>query len=288
MRFEAKGVIAMIHRLLAAGWCLILILGGVSFGQVSEQVINGKVTVHVGADQFKKMQAEARKDVDSGYLLLDSLKKAQVSASLEYSGRCDRDRQLPEFPNIHAPVGDGNGPALQIFREMLSDEPEIEVTQEADGTIRMIEKNIPYDFLNVKIKHISFKLTTNTNNLLFPYANKEFIDPNIYEPENALELIQRAPEVESFMKAQDIGWPPSPRLGGLIHIPSHDGPHMSGDLDNVTVSQALDHVLKTFPGFWVYENCPINPILSVSTRREVFIKFFTYYSKTHSSTGTSR
>ena len=33
------------------------------------------------------------------------------------------------------------------------------------------------------------------------------------------------------------------------------GQVMHGELDDVTVSQALDYVLDAFPGFWVYENC---------------------------------
>ena len=51
---------------------------------------------------------------------------------------------------------------------------------------------------------------------------------------------------------------PSPRL-----------PHISGNLDNVTLSEALDYVLRTFPGLWVYENCP-----SKKRKRAVFITFF--------------
>jgi hypothetical protein len=33
------------------------------------------------------------------------------------------------------------------------------------------------------------------------------------------------------------------------------GPSGPGELNNVTVAQALDHVLQTFPGFWLYQNC---------------------------------
>lgn len=33
------------------------------------------------------------------------------------------------------------------------------------------------------------------------------------------------------------------------------GPSVPGELNDVTVEQALDYVAKTFPGFWTYENC---------------------------------
>jgi hypothetical protein len=48
-----------------------------------------------------------------------------------------------------------------------------------------------------------------------------------------------------------------------------DAPQISGDLENVTVSQALDYVLKTYPGFWAYENCQND-----SGGRKIFLRFF--------------
>jgi len=30
---------------------------------------------------------------------------------------------------------------------------------------------------------------------------------------------------------------------------------ISGELNNVTLADALDYVLKTFPGFWLYQDC---------------------------------
>jgi len=60
---------------------------------------------------------------------------------------------------------------------------------------------------------------------------------------------------------------------GLVTSPSPGMSHISGDLNNVTVRQALDHVLKTFPGFWVYENC------TDELHNHVSIQFFIYTPK---------
>jgi hypothetical protein len=49
-----------------------------------------------------------------------------------------------------------------------------------------------------------------------------------------------------------------------------DQPHISGFLENVTVSEALDYVLKTFPGVWIYENCPARG----DRGRDMFFGFF--------------
>jgi hypothetical protein len=41
----------------------------------------------------------------------------------------------------------------------------------------------------------------------------------------------------------------------MINQASSPVPRVSGELNNVTLSEALDYMLKTFPGLWVYENC---------------------------------
>ena len=46
------------------------------------------------------------------------------------------------------------------------------------------------------------------------------------------------------------------RIGNTkIDFTSPDGCRQRWELDDATVSQTLDYVLRTFTGFWVYENC---------------------------------
>jgi hypothetical protein len=66
-------------------------------------------------------------------------------------------------------------------------------------------------------------------------------------------VILRTPEVIAFMKAHNIEWPRSGGVrGNLLGQWTPDKPHISGSMDNVTVSEVLDRVLKTFPGIWIY------------------------------------
>jgi hypothetical protein len=115
----------------------------------------------------------------------------------------------------------------------------MKVSQDDDGKIRMIEEDVPNDLLDVKIHHLHFPV--------------EFHGPNV-----AMTVILKTPEVIAFRREHNIGpesqW--GPKLGGL---PSEafdaNKPSVFGDLQDVTVRQALDHVLQTFHGFWMYENC---------------------------------
>jgi hypothetical protein len=126
------------------------------------------------------------------------------------------------------------------LREILAVDPDMQVTQDiTDGKIRMIERGVPTDVLDLTISHISFDQ--------WP----------MYDPRDGVSAILHAPEVVVFMKARDIKWPfhGSAVRGNPSPWPPEQ-PHLSGSLENVTVREVLDHILKTFPGIWVYENCP--------------------------------
>ena len=132
----------------------------------------------------------------------------------------------------------------------------MQVMQESDGTIRMIETGVPTDLLNIRIRDIVFE----------GYGHSA-----VYNPNAALNFILSAPEVVAFMKLHDIGWPFAGEAApGNPGAWPPDLPHISGSLDNVTLSEALDRVLKTFPGVWVYENCP----RSDKKNRVVYFRFF--------------
>lgn len=124
----------------------------------------------------------------------------------------------------------------------------------------MIEPGIPADFLNVRIHRITFKddLGNGPSGLFTFTAN------------GALWFVVSAPEVGAFSRGHDINVVFSSEIvsGGLYWPPG--SPHMSGTLDDVTVGEALDRILHTFHGVWVYENCP----QSETHRRAIFLRFY--------------
>src|ERR1700694_4269493 len=162
------------------------------------------------------------------------LSSAQLSGWLEYWGFCDVDKGWPDF---HEPrtVSGNEGSALDVLQEMFADDTKMRVTQERDGKIRMMETDVPQDLLEVKIHRLSFPSDYHSGAM-------------------ALYAIVNTPEVIDFMdhnigrKVAWEGW----GLPGQIVI---HGTSVPGELNDVTVAQALDYVLQTFPGFWFYQNC---------------------------------
>jgi len=136
---------------------------------------------------------------------------------------------------------DKSGTPVEVLREIFETDPKMRVAQESDGKIRMVETDVPNDLLNVKIHHLSFH-----------------DGPMSRGPGMALIAILKTPEVMPFRRENSIG-PLFEYIGeGSFALPGNccgRGRSVSGELDDVTVAQALDYVLQTFPGFWLYESC---------------------------------
>jgi hypothetical protein len=172
--------------------------------------------------------------------ITDVLSRARVSGSLAYSSPAPcrpEPFRFPSFPKLLPTIYSGS--PLDALREMFADDPKMRVTQEPSGIVRMAETDAPNDLLDVKIHHVLFDLSR--------FGPVAFGGPNM-----ELNKILGTPEVQAFKSAHNIGPFSGFRLPGNATSYSK---HVPGELNDVTVSQALDHVLRTFPGYWIYGNC---------------------------------
>jgi hypothetical protein len=185
--------------------------------------------------------------------LLEIFDSAKVSGSLAFSGRCD-EGYVPGLPTFRPPSG-----AAASLEERLStalpEHPTLQVTEHGKDIVRIVEPGISDDVLDVRISHVSFRGVA-------------------YDPNVALRDVLEASEVVAFMKAHDVELPSRMSGGGVQGNPlgvwPPEKPHISGHLDNVTLGEALDFLLKTFPGVWVYETCPVIG----DKKRQVYFGFF--------------
>lgn len=166
------------------------------------------------------------------------LSKAHASGSLEYWGVCNYHEVYPDFPKLRAVADRAGSSPVELLREMFSVDPEMRVNQDADGKIRMKEEDVPSDVLDIRIHH-------------FRFTGK------YHGPNAAVVTILNAPELIAFRREHKIG-PEADRGPGFGLSSEAFGskkPKLSADLYDVTVRQALDYILETFHGFWLYENC---------------------------------
>ena len=195
--------------------------------------------------------------------VLTVLQVSNLSGSVEISGRCDL-QFLPDLPPVR-PTADNMASPLSGLRELFADDSAMQIRQDPSGLIRMNEVGVPKDILNIRISHISFE--SDGQNAL-------------YNPNDALRAILQTSEVATFIRSHAIRSPNAMEAvtGSTGRWPAQ-WPHISGSLNNVTMEQALDHVLKTFPGIWLYEDCP----KADKRNRVAYFRFF-FLRKIGSST----
>lgn len=172
------------------------------------------------------------------YGIADVLATAHVNGSLSYWGTvpCNYSlRELYPFAPSARRSTSSTG-VLDALHEMFADDPKMQITQDADGTVRMFETDVPMDLLNIRLRHVSFDV------------------PDAHGPNMAVRIVLSAREVIAYRKKHKIG-----PFASLFLVPSdssNENLKVTGSLNNVKVSQALDYIFKTFPGFWIYGNCP--------------------------------
>ena len=69
----------------------------------------------------------------------------------------------PRIPEASTCLGH-EGSALDALQQVFANDAKMRVTQESDGKIRMVETDVPKDFLDVKIHHLSFPSDYTTGN----------------------------------------------------------------------------------------------------------------------------
>ncbi len=169
-------------------------------------------------------------------LVMGILSKSGASGSLAFNGVCFHD-----FPSTQIPTS-FDAPAENLLRETFSEDLMMQVYQDASGIIRMAQTDVDRSILDVKIRHVSF-------------TRPQGSDGPIYDPTEAMRAILQSPEAVHFSHMHNLRFPAI-----AVHLPhaplNSESPHISGSLNDVTVSEGLDRILKAFPGLWVYESCP--------------------------------
>jgi hypothetical protein len=195
----------------------------------------------IGQQPQRFSEERFREGIHTAQLILNVLATARVSGSLEFNGKCGPDVLVPDLPPVRQPRKPHAASPVNALRSMFSVEGRMVVSQESNGTIRVVEVGVQTDILHVKVSHLSFK--------------------GISDPDQALNLVLGAQEVQSFIQTHDIEQPfniftpPIYTLPGVNASPNPGVPSISSELDDVTVADALDYILKTFPGFWLYQDC---------------------------------
>jgi hypothetical protein len=199
-------------------------------------VIGCKQITHVTPDQQSKPVADVQSGQEAIRQLLTAVKPEGKSVRLDYRGACEASNSdVISFPSIKLSSPGEAGGSLSKVTEMLRDNRDISVNGEAGGIIRVKVAGVSGAILQTKIALITLDRDEQ------------------YDPNAAILAILNAKEVQSAANQTHTRLALS--VGGLENIPSKGMPHLEKSWKNVTVDQALDGVLRTFPGLVEYKEC---------------------------------
>ncbi len=156
------------------------------------------------------------------------LEENRRSGSLEYKGQCTSLGNITDSFKVSSTSP--NRSPVDTLRQMLSANPSVSVKEEK-GIIRVIGGDVGAGVLNVKINEVTFQNQTN--------------------PNEATAKLLGSPELKPYLESHHTEFVLT--SGGIFSLPN--GRQITATLKNVTLSQALDTIVRTFPGVWVYAEC---------------------------------
>jgi hypothetical protein len=168
------------------------------------------------------------------------------SGSLILSGTCmatnvDKDVVGDALP--HPPQGPFQdlGEAMTAVSQL---DPHLSWTRDAGGLLRVSDDRVPDDVLRIRIQRVHFKSAVDAN--------------------EAIRSVLSSPEVRAYFKENHIE--DGTVFNSLMPLSTKGLPRLSADLRNVTVAEALDRVMRFFPGLWIYSECREGSLRRVMVR----------------------
>jgi hypothetical protein len=199
-------------------------------------VVGCKQIKHATSDQQPKPSVGVQTGQEAIRQLLAALKPERKSVRLDYRGACESSNSdVIVFPSIKLSSPREEGSSLSKVTEMLRDNRDISVNDGAGGIIRIKVPGVSGAILQTKIAQITLDRDEQ------------------YDPNAAIRAILNAKEVQSAANQTHTRLALS--VGGLENIPSKGMPHLEQFWKDVTVDQALDRVLRAFPGLVEYKEC---------------------------------
>jgi hypothetical protein len=154
---------------------------------------------------------------------------------------------LPAPIRIEAVVPDAD--VVRQLRAMLAHDKKFRVATDPDEVITVCESGVPQDVLGIGLKRVELSETERFN------------------PDQAMDAVFDAPEVKAYFRAHNITRPID--IGGFISGPNPDRPHLEPSIENMTVLNALKHILAVFPHTALY-----NESIDPRGRRVVSVGFW--------------
>lgn len=156
------------------------------------------------------------------------------SGSLTLKGTCKatnvtNDVASDELPRPPQGPFQNLGVALTAVSQL---DPHLSWSREADDFVQIRDNRVQNDVLRIRLQRIHFSQVRDSN--------------------AAIRIVLDAPEVQAYYQQNHIER--ATPYNAIYRTPK-GFPTLSEDMHNVTVEEALDRIVRFFPGLWIYSEC---------------------------------
>lgn len=123
-------------------------------------------------------------------------------------------------------------------------DPHMSWTHDKDGFMRVSDNRVTDDILRIHLKQVHFRGAVDSN--------------------AAIRDVLSTPEVRAYLNAKHIE--KGTLFSNIVPTSTKGFPKLSGDFRDVTVAQALDRIVKFFPGLWIYSECTSDSLRRITIR----------------------
>jgi len=170
----------------------------------------------------------------------------QSTGSLVLRGACaatDQEDDVVSDMLPHPPVGPFHN-IDEALTAVSRVDPHFSWTRDAGGTLRIRDDRASDNVLRIRLQRVQFR--------------------GAVQADDAVQHILSAPEVKAYFAENHIEV--AAVFNHLAPTSTRGLRRLSGSLQDVTVAEALDSVVRFFPGLWVYAECADGPRRRVSVR----------------------
>jgi hypothetical protein len=171
--------------------------------------------------------------------------RTKTSGSLILAGKCDQtfEGHVVSTEPIFAPSPDSFALIDSALNALSRVAPQLVWQKQTNGLIRVRDNRVEASLLTLRLRKIELKNMVDLNDAINKLLENRELRVYLHQKHVELATVYN----ESFVSNQITS-------GALSTSP--DTKRLSRTLTNVTLADALDYIVRIFPGIWTYSECP--------------------------------
>lgn len=198
-----------------------------------------------GRAQSQSGSSSAPKETRVESYVASAFFRARASGSLILTGKCAEtfEGQVVDTEPIFAPDPDSFAQVDNALDALSQMAPQLVWQKQANGLIMIRDKRVEASLLALRLRKVELQNAVDLNDAVEKFLMNRELRAYLHRRHIELATVYN----ESFKSNQNAS-------DALSNSPN--AKRLSKTLSDVTVADALDYIVRIFPGLWTYSECP--------------------------------